>query len=200
MNKYEKELALFNLGKSLVDLLGEEQAIADLELLLKRHPEMFKDMKEVKELIDKVVSEPEIIINNPSPKSEKDYIVGKKLNDKKMGEVGIRKDENISKIFHANEKNIKKLRQLDKKEVIYKKQVVGTPNSYTQAQSLDERLVQKNISPANENILTNSTYKSQAMQGEKVMDMLRQEYEQKDISKEFERKDFDKNKIKKGKI
>ena len=178
MNRHKKELALFNLSKSLVELLGEEQAIADLELLFKRHPEMFKDIKEVKELIDKVVSEPDIIINNPSPRSEKDYIVGKKLNDKKMGEVGIRKDENISKIFHANEKNIKKLRQLDKKEVIYKKQVVGTPNSYTQAQSLDERLVKNDISPASENIVTNSTYKSQAAQGEKAMDMLRQEHEE----------------------
>ncbi|WP_094325492.1 hypothetical protein [Campylobacter avium] len=200
MNRHKKELALFNLGKSLVELLGEEQAIADLELLFKRHPEMFKDIKEVKELIDKVVSEPEIIINNPSPRSEKDYIVGKKLNDKKMGEVGIRKDENINKIFHANEKNIKKLRQLDKKEVIYKKQVVGTPNSYTQAQSLDERLVKNDISPANENIVTNSKLQSQAIQGEKAMDMLRQEHEEKDIDKEFERKDCDKNKIKKGKI
>ena len=35
-----------------------------------------------------------------------------------MGEIGIRKDENISKIYHANEKNIKKIGQLDKKEVI----------------------------------------------------------------------------------
>ena len=65
-----------------------------------------------------------------------------------MGEIGIRKDENISKIYHANEKNIKKIGQLDKKEVIYKKPMVGTPTSYTQAQSLDERLVQKNISSA----------------------------------------------------
>ena len=103
-----------------------------------------------------------------------------------MGEVGIRKDENINKIFHANEKNIKKLRQLDKKEVIYKKQVVGTPNSYTQAQSLDERLVKNDISPANENILANSKLQSQATQGEQAMDILRQEYKEKDIDKEKE--------------
>ena len=45
-------------------------------------------------------------------------------------------------------KNIKKIDQLDKKEIIYKKPMVGTPTSYTQAQSLDERLVQKNISSA----------------------------------------------------
>jgi hypothetical protein len=43
-----------------------------------------------------------------------------------MGEIGIRKDENISKIYHANEKNIKKIVRLDKKEVIYKKPMVGT--------------------------------------------------------------------------
>ncbi|WP_273403739.1 hypothetical protein [Campylobacter avium] len=46
--------------------------------------------------------------------------------------------------------------------------------------------------PANENILTNSTYKSQAAQGEKAMDMLRQEYKEKDIDKE---KEFNRDKI-----
>ncbi|ASQ30737.1 hypothetical protein CAV_1098 [Campylobacter avium LMG 24591] len=74
--------------------------------------------------------------------------------------------------------------------------MVGSPISYTQAQSLDG-LVQKNISSASENILPNLTYQSQAIQGEKAMDMLRQEYKEKDISKEFERKNCDKNKIKK---
>lgn len=74
--------------------------------------------------------------------------------------------------------------------------MVGTPISYTQVQSLDG-LVQKNISSASEDIVTNSSYESQATQGEKAMDMLRQEYKEKDISKEFERKNCDKNKIKK---
>ncbi|WP_281527093.1 hypothetical protein [Campylobacter avium] len=55
--------------------------------------------------------------------------------------------------------------------------MVGTPISYTQVQSLDG-LVQKNISSASENIVTNSSYESQATQGEKAMDMLRQEYEE----------------------
>ncbi|WP_297195447.1 hypothetical protein [uncultured Campylobacter sp.] len=156
----EKSLEIFKLCEKLTELLQDKEAIADLELLFKRHPEMFKDIKEVKELIDKVVSEPDIIINNPSPRSEKDYIVGKKLNDEKMGEVGIRKDENISKIFHANEKRLKNLKSMAKKEVLVDGRDAHT--SYTQAQSLDGRLVQKNISSTNENILTNSTYKSQA--------------------------------------
>ena len=63
--------------------------------------------------------------------------------------------------------------------------------SYTQAQSLDG-LVQKNISSASENIVTNSTYKSQATQGEYAMEMLRQEYKEKDIDKE---KEFNRDKI-----
>ncbi len=156
MSEKERELAIFHLCKSLVALLGEEQAIADLTLLYKRHPEMFKNKDEVKEVIEKVVSEPEIIIKNPSPMSEKDYIAGKKLNDKKMGEVGVRQDENIVKIFHANEKNVKKLKQLDKKEVVYKQPMVGTPTSYTQAQSLDERLVDNNISSTATDIIPQS--------------------------------------------
>ncbi|SQC36301.1 Uncharacterised protein [Helicobacter fennelliae] len=62
MSEKQREIALFNIGKSLVELLGEEQAIADLTILYERHPEMFRDESEVKEVIQKVVSEPEIII------------------------------------------------------------------------------------------------------------------------------------------
>ena len=153
MSEKERELAIFHLCKALVDLLGEEQAIADLQILYERHPEMFKNKDEVKEVIEKVVSEPEIIIKNPSPMSEKDYIAGKKLDDKKMGEIGVRQDENIVKIFHADEKNIKHLKRLHKKEVVYRQSVVGSLNSYTQAQSLDERLVDNNSSPTTNDII-----------------------------------------------
>ena len=103
-------------------------------------------MQEVANLIQEVVTEPEIIIKNPKPMSEKDYIAAKELNNNKMGEVGVRRDDNINKIFHANEKNAKKMRQLEKKEVVYKRSMVGTPTSYTQAQSLDERQVENNNS------------------------------------------------------
>ena len=69
MSDKEREIALFNLGKSLVELLGEEQAIADLTMLLERHPEMFSNEKEISDLIKKVVTEPEIINNKPTPKN-----------------------------------------------------------------------------------------------------------------------------------
>lgn len=38
------------------------------------------------------------------------------------------------------------------------------------------------LSSTNENILTNSTYQSQATQGEKAMEMLREEYKEKDVN------------------
>ncbi|WP_288644721.1 hypothetical protein [uncultured Helicobacter sp.] len=152
----EKELEIFALCERLTELLGDKEAIADLKLLQKLHPEMFQNMQEVSTLIQEVVSEPEIIIKNPSPISEKDYIAGKKLNDKKMGEVGVRQDENIIKVFHANEKNVKKMKQLERKEVVYKQPMVGTPTSYTQAQSLDERLVDNNISSTANDIIPQS--------------------------------------------
>ncbi|ELW9007947.1 hypothetical protein SIN57_001654 [Campylobacter upsaliensis] len=140
----DKELEIFELCERLVDLLGDKEAVADLQILLDRHPEMFQNKEQVANLIKKVINDPEIIINNPTPKSEKDYIAGKKLNEKKMGEVGIRKDENISKIFHANEKRLKNLELMAKKDVVADGRSAHT--SYTQAQSLDGRLVQKNIS------------------------------------------------------
>lgn len=104
MSEQERELALFNLGKSLVELLGEEQAIADLNLLYERHPEMFKTEDEVMEVIDKVVSEPEIIKINPKAKKDKDFMVAKKLDNKKMGDIGIRNDSGTNVIYHANKK------------------------------------------------------------------------------------------------
>ncbi|EOE3907941.1 hypothetical protein ACKFC9_001657 [Campylobacter jejuni] len=160
MSEQERELALFNLGKSLVELLGEEQAIADLTMLLERHPEMFSNEKEISDLIKKVVTEPEIIINNPTPRSEKDYIAGKKLNDKKMGEVGVRNDSGTNVIFHANEKRLKNLDLMSKKDIVIDGRDAHTP--YTQAQSLDGRLVQKNISSiTNENIIPKSESKNQ---------------------------------------
>ncbi|MCW1730840.1 hypothetical protein OLW56_05885 [Campylobacter jejuni] len=59
----DKELEIFELCERLSELLGDKEAIADLKKLYTNHPEMFKDMQEVKEVINKVVSEPEIIVD-----------------------------------------------------------------------------------------------------------------------------------------
>ncbi|EDO9612309.1 hypothetical protein GY398_001223 [Campylobacter coli] len=159
----DKELEIFELCERLVDLLGDKEAVADLQTLLERHPEMFQNKEQVANLIKKVIHDPEIIINNPTPKSEKDYIAGKKLNEKKMGEVGIRKDENISKIFHANEKRIKNLELMAKKDVVVDGRNAHT--SYTQAQSLDGRLVQKNISSATNKIIPQQAKEEEYVKG-----------------------------------
>ena len=154
-DKEEQELRIFQLCKELAKRLGDEEAIADLKALRNLHPEMFKDMQEVANLIQEVVTESKIIIvKNPRPMSEKDYIAGKKLNDKKMGEVGVRRDDNINRIFHANEKRLKNLDLLAKKDVVFDGRDAHTP--YIQAQSLDGRLVQKNISSITGNIIPQS--------------------------------------------
>ena len=151
-DKEEQELRIFQLCKELAKRLGDEEAIADLKALRNLHPEMFKDMQEVANLIQEVVTESKIIIvKNPRPMSEKDYIAGKKLNDKKMGEVGVRRDDNINRIFHANEKRLKNLDLLAKKDVVFDGRDAHTP--YIQAQSLDGRLVENNISPNTESII-----------------------------------------------
>lgn len=190
MSDKEREIALFNLGKSLVELLGEEQAIADLTMLLERHPEMFSNEKEISDLIKKVVTEPEIIINNPTPRSEKDYIAGKKLNDKKMGEVGVRNDSGTNVIFHANEKRLKNLDLMSKKDIVIDGRDAHTP--YTQAQSLDGRLVQKNISSiTNENIIPKSESKNQPKTPidfqAKLKEFTQKQAQEKNPSKEKER-------------
>ena len=145
------DLEIFQIaGAIALALKGEKEAIADVELLLKRHPEMFENAKDVVNTINKVVSEPEIIMDNPSVskyKSKNEVLSAKKLDDKKMGDVAIRNDNGTNVIFHANKKKISEFKRLEAKQ-----QTVGSPNSYTQAQSLDG-LVQKNISSLIKNII-----------------------------------------------
>lgn len=105
---HDRELALFTLCKSLVDLLGEEQAAADLQFLYERHPEMFRDKEEVREVIEKVVGEPEIIVDATHSNKDKGiYKAAKRLDSGKMGDVVIKNNEGANKIFHANKKNNK---------------------------------------------------------------------------------------------
>ncbi|PAF41027.1 hypothetical protein [Helicobacter sp. 11S03491-1] len=143
------ELEIFELGLALAKALGgDKEAIADVALLYQRHPEMFENIKDVVETIEKVIKDPDLVMKNPKAKNDKDFILAKQLNEEKMGDVGIRNDEGTNVIFHANKINIEKFKQFEKKQAM-----VGTPNSYTQAQSLDERLVQKNISSPAKSIL-----------------------------------------------
>ncbi|MCR2062032.1 hypothetical protein [Campylobacter helveticus] len=121
----DRELALFTLCKALVTLLGEEQAIADLTLLYERHPEMFENKEGVKKLIEKVVSEPDVIKINPKAKSDKDFMVAKILDDKKMVDIGIRNDNGTNIVFHTNKKNISRFYKFKKDAQV----LVETPST-----------------------------------------------------------------------
>ena len=114
MSEKEKQLAKFNLCKSLVTLVGKEQALADLQLLYKRHPEMFRDKNEVAEVIDKVVSEPDLIMKNPFFIKENEILVAKKLDSEKMGDVIIKSTKDNAEIFHANKKRLRDFSRLQR--------------------------------------------------------------------------------------
>ena len=119
-NNDKKQLAKFNLCKSLVELLGKEQATADLYRLYEHHKkdEMFKYIKEIDELIKEVVSSPDLIIKNPTPKTEKDYMVVKQHLDNephKMGDVGISNRDGENRIFHANKQGVRNFNRFIKK-------------------------------------------------------------------------------------
>ncbi|MCR2054824.1 hypothetical protein [Campylobacter helveticus] len=116
----EKELKIFELCNELHKLLGDKEAIADLKKLHSNHPEMFKDIKEVASVIEEVVGEPEMIIKNPRPKSEKDYIAIKHLDKDrdKIGDIGVRNDEGTNIIFHTNISANRNFKRLAKKEVV----------------------------------------------------------------------------------
>ena len=104
----DKNIAKFTLCKSLIELLGEEEAIADLYRLYHRHPEMFDSENELKAIIEQVVNEPDLITKNPKPKNDKDFMAYKQLNERKIADVEIRNDNGKNVIFHANKKNIDK--------------------------------------------------------------------------------------------
>ncbi|EPM8362011.1 hypothetical protein ACTSAC_001801, partial [Campylobacter jejuni] len=86
----EKVLEIFKLCERLAELLGDKEAIADLKILLIRHPEMFESKEEVKEVIERVVSEPDIIVD---ARRDENYLVFKALkalSETKMGDVIIK--------------------------------------------------------------------------------------------------------------
>ncbi len=113
MTMSEKTLQIFELCQKLTELLGDKEAIADLKLLLERHPEMFRDKEEVREVIERVVSKPEIIIN--ANKNNEDYTIikaAKRLNNEKMADVVIKNEDGINEIFHTNKKRIREIERL----------------------------------------------------------------------------------------
>ena len=125
----EKALQIFNLCQKLAELLGDKEAIADLKLLLSRHPEMFRDMQEVSQTIKEVVSEPEIIVD--ANKNNEDYVVIKaikRLNDEKMADVVIKNESGTNEIFHTNKKRIKEFERLKNKKNLLQ---VETPTPST---------------------------------------------------------------------
>lgn len=123
------DLEIFQIaGAIALALKGEKEAIADVELLLKRHPEMFENAKDVVNTINKVVSEPEIIMDNPQYTKEKEILSAKKLDDKKMGEVIIKNDNGTNVIFHANKKRAREFKSLLKKQQLVETPTLSTPS------------------------------------------------------------------------
>ena len=155
---------IFTLCKALVELVGKEQALADLQLLYKRHPEMFRDKNEVAEVIDKVVREPDIIID--ANRDNKPYSVikaMKKLDSKKMGDVIIKNENGVNEIFHANKKKISEFTRVEKK-LKNGDNLIGGGD--TQSPRPDENRVRvagtgQVRSPINDEIIPNSTNQSQ---------------------------------------
>ena len=130
-----KTLEIFALCERLAKLLGDKEAIADLQRLYARHPEMFRDMQEVSEVIGAVVHAPEIMTN---AKREGAILVAKRLKGKhKMGEVAIENDSGTNIIFHANQKKISEFNRLEKKLSKNSRLLVETPSAKAAPTRLD---------------------------------------------------------------
>ncbi|MBE3610491.1 glycine zipper family protein [Campylobacter californiensis] len=89
----------------LSEVLKEKTAIDDkistsLAWLKSRHPEMFKNKRAVKELIEYVIDEP----NTIKPAKSKNGVYISRQDGNKMKDIVINKDEN--KIIHANQRRL----------------------------------------------------------------------------------------------
>ena len=166
----KKELARFNLCKSLIELVGVEQATADLYKLYNRHPEMFDNENDLKITIEQVLNKPDLIMENPKPKNDKDFMVYKQLNEKKIADVGIRNDNDSGKIFHANKKNVEKYSENIKKQML-----VETPSAKAAPTRLDHcaseltspPMCNKTLSTPDNEIIQKQHSKSQGKTGKK---------------------------------
>lgn len=136
------DLEIFQLaGAIALAIKGEKEAIADVELLLKRHPEMFKSVKEVADTINEIVKDPEHIIE---AKREDAILVAKKLDEhNKMGEIAIENDNGTNVIFHANKKRLSEIKKIEEKQ-----QLVETPTPSTHRDLPTGELVIKDLSPS----------------------------------------------------
>ena len=107
------DLEIFKLGITLAQALnGEQEAIADLKYLFNKHPEMFKNLEDLREVIKETVLNPEIITNT---NKEGGILGAKRISESKMGEVGIYNDNGTNEIFHANKKRISEFYKLEEK-------------------------------------------------------------------------------------
>ncbi len=126
----DKEKKIFKLCKALVDLLGREDATADLKKIYERHTEMFKDMQDLEKMIEKVVSEPEIIIDAKRKENYGVFKALKQLDNEKMGDVIVKNQNEMNKIFHANKKKIRELTRF-KKKLTDKENLVGGRDAHS---------------------------------------------------------------------
>ncbi|WP_104718752.1 hypothetical protein [Helicobacter trogontum] len=116
MNNNSKTLEIFELCERLSELLGDKEAIADLQKLYDKHPEMFENMKDVSHTIKEVVSNPEIIVN---AKRENAILAVKSFeNQNKMGEVAIENDNGTNIIFHANKKRLSEIKKVTRQVLV----------------------------------------------------------------------------------
>lgn len=111
----EKTLEIFALCNRLAELLGDDEAIADLKILYKRHPKMFENINDVKNTINAVVTNPTVIANANRGENYDVIKALKPLNVEKMGDVIIKNESGTNEIFHANKKKLSEFTRFAKK-------------------------------------------------------------------------------------
>lgn len=199
----EKELKIFKLCNELHKLLGDKEAIADLKKLHSNHPEMFKDIKELASVIEEVISESEMIIKNPRPKSERDYIAIKHLDkDKdKIGDISVRNDDGTNIIFYTNISANRNFKRLAKKEVVVAGEAVHSLHTSRPAElgGNNQRLSGADAHSATiDNTIPQTPKESQATTNTLMKEMLKMQESissiprVKDFNKDFE-KDLEKS-------
>lgn len=145
------DIEIFELGKAFAEALqGDREAISNLKILADRHPEFFKNIKEVAEAIAPTALEPEIVMPNLKPLGDDIEVIGvKRVNidgKDKIVDIGVRNENGTNVIFHADKTRISNFKKFEKRANNLMAAGRSVHTSYTETQSSHGRLVKDDIS------------------------------------------------------
>ncbi|MDA3069361.1 hypothetical protein OFN70_07460 [Campylobacter sp. CN_NE3] len=157
--------AKFELNQELQNKTGlQDKITTSLAWLQDKHPEMFANKRAVKEVIDYVLNEPQII--KPA-KSENSVFMGK-MDNEKIKDIVVNKDEN--KIIHATHRKPSKAEKADSGDAL-------PPHSDTMSDGALKLADKQRLSAFNDDIISQNAKHSDFLNKKTDLGVIKEVYE-----------------------